>query len=291
MGAVLSLQLALEKRVRRSIRSASMYMSSRKSARSEAEITTYDNNVGIVLEDAVAPGKNAAAASHSELPDDCYGTPFEVLTSKFVLVQVVFNAISSVVMSVLMFYLLFVVIPVPPHEPLLMYPWYSSNLLGVVMGSVCVVSPTLVMILAPAGMPEAVDKKWFRVVRYSDCPPWMLRALVFLGPHKRWRRGLLRHVALGLTLSLVFIPVPILLARYVVVDKAGQMTSWTLIWFDTAYETILSLPCTALGLLSFSMEPNYARIREVMSTPGAMQPNPVKRLVHRVFVGCLRLLW
>ena len=74
-------------------------------------------------------------------------------------------------------------------------------------------------------------------------------------------------------------------------DSAGYMPTWTLIWFDLTYETILTFPCTALGLLAFSMEPNYERTKAVMSTAGATQANPVKRLLNRVFVGCLRLLW
>ena len=63
------------------------------------------------------------------------------------------------------------------------------------------------------------------------------------------------------------------------------------IWFDLIFETLLALPCTAFGLLGFAMQPNYERTLAVMSTPGATQKHPVKRLLHRVFIGCLRLLW
>ena len=102
---------------------------------------------------------------------------------------------------------------------------------------------------------------------------------------------MLRHVMLGLTLSIVYVPVPLLLARFVVANAEGSMTTWTLIVFNTTFETLLALPCTALGLLGFAMQPNYERTLEVMSTPGATQKHPVKRLINRVFCGCLRLLW
>ena len=72
--------------------------------------------------------------------------------------QVAFNALSSVGCSVLLFYLLFVVLVVPPGGQLLVYHWTNPNLIGVVVGSALIVSPTLVMILAPAGIPEAVRK-------------------------------------------------------------------------------------------------------------------------------------
>ena len=307
MGAAISLRFALEERIAAARASAALLAQSMRSRKSRGNsqwenpdrgsskewLPEESGGIEIVLEDsAVGANQQCHTPRPKNAPTlDIYGTPMQVLTCKFVIAQVVFNAVSSVICSVLLFYLLFVVVPVPPGDPLKHYPWWNPNCVGVIIGSVLIVSPTLVMILAPAGLPEAVDKGWFRVVRYEDCPPWLLRVFVFLGPHERWRRGLLRHVTLGLTLSTLFIPVPLLLARYVVADSAGYMPTWTLIWFDLTYETILTFPCTALGLLAFSMEPNYERTKAVMSTAGATQANPVKRLLNRVFVGCLRLLW
>ena len=257
------------------------------------------NVVEVVLEDpalAASPPQSPLSSQTSPKPipsksRNMYGTPWSVVTCKFVVGQMVFNAISSIGCSILLFYILFVLFVVPPGEPLLLYSWTHPNLIGVVLGSVLLVSPTLVMLLAPAGLPEAVDKGWFRVVRYSDCPQWLTTVFPFLGPHPRWRRGMLRHVMLGLTLSIVYVPVPLLLARFVVANAEGSMTTWTLIVFNTTFETLLALPCTALGLLGFAMQPNYERTLEVMSTPGATQKHPVKRLINRVFCGCLRLLW
>ena len=52
------------------------------------------------------------------------------------------------------------------------------------------VSPALVMILAPAGLPEAVDKKWFFVLRPTDLTPWQRTLMPFLGvTNPRLRRG------------------------------------------------------------------------------------------------------
>ena len=135
-------------------------------------------------------------------------------------------------------------------------------------------------------MPTQVDKGWFCVVRAADCPNWLLRAAPFLGDHPRWRRGLMRHAALGLILSIAFIPVPLLIAAYCVSDDQGNLSTWTLIWFDLVFETVLTVPCTLGGLLAFAMEPNYERVRATMS----MDRHPGKRLAQRI-IGCLRLLW
>ena len=312
MGAAVSLRFALEERVEAVRRSVASFVSSRSSARESAR----ESRRSSASDEGTAEGQidiewrrdrqsTRSSRSGGTLPASHYGSPLQVLTSKFVLAQMVFNVISSVVCSLFLFYMLFVVFVVPAGEPLLIYAWTDPNLIGVVIGSVLVVSPTLVMILAPAGLVEAVEKKWIPIVRYADCPPWLLTICPFLGAHERWRRGMRRHVALGVMLSSLFIPVPLVLARFVVADADGcqrdtpgcrqpgvpAMSTWTLIWFDIAYETVLALPCTALGLLSFAMEPNYERVKQVMSTPGATQPHPLKRLAHRVFVGCLRLLW
>lgn len=122
-----------------------------------------------------------------------YGSPSKVLCSPFVLGQVAFNALSSVGCSVLLFYFLFVVLVVPPGDPLLVYHWTDPNLVGVVIGSALVVSPTLVMILAPAGMPEAVRNA--NVARVLDTHWAFLLALLSLAssPHSCARIPMLRR--------------------------------------------------------------------------------------------------
>ena len=262
----------------------------------EIHVVGPDANNTNVAEDAsidrtAAPAADRPTTKRPVVPrsmetKNIFGIASQVVLSPFVLGQVVFNAISSVICSLGMFYLLFVVLVVPAGDPLPIAKWYSPNLIGVVVGSVVIVSPTLVMILAPAGLPEAVQKGWVCVVRQCDLPPWLLRCAPFLGPHPRFRRGLMRHLCLGLELSVLFIPVPLLLARYVVADRYGEMTTWTLIWFDLVFETILSAPCTIFGILSFCVEENYDRVVATMST----EPHPVRRLLRRI-LGCLKLLW
>ena len=256
-----------------------------------------------------------AGSSREPLPKG-FGTPCDVLFSKFTIVQVVFNAISSVVMSLFLFWLLFVLIggggpyewcaaarvagpasragrargpgagtvrthaPTHPRKP----PprRYHPNLIGVVLGSVLLVTPTSVMALAPAGLPEAVEKGWFYRVDPATASPALLRWMPFLRTAPRWRCGLKRHAMLGLWLSPLFVPLPIILARLCLGEV---IDTWTLIWFNIGFETVLSVPCTALGLLAFAMEPNFARVKATMS----MHRHPVKRLGYRI-VGCAKLL-
>lgn len=115
--------------------------------------TDLEVQVTVVSEDEGKPSQQRTQQLRANVK---YGSPSKVLCSPFVLGQVAFNALSSVGCSVLLFYFLFVVLVVPPGDPLLVYHWTDPNLVGVVIGSALVVSPTLVMILAPAGMPEAV---------------------------------------------------------------------------------------------------------------------------------------
>jgi len=215
-----------------------------------------------------------------------HGTVRQVLTSKFVLMQCLFNMLSSVACSVALFYLLFVVAVVPPGDPLLTYKWHDPNLIGVVVGSSLFVSPTLVMVLAPAGLPEAVEKKWFYVLRPADVPRPLRLLLPYLGTHKCWRIGCARYLCLGIVQSIIFIPLPILIAYYAVADKQGNMSTWTLIWFDLIYETILTIPCTLGGLLGWSMQHNYDRVVATMST----HPKPLPRLGYRI-INCFKLLF
>lgn len=255
MGAVVSLAVAGQSRLSNMARASFSAIASRRSSRSShrsGEFTGRESALEVtVIDDLEQSKRMPKRVPRSMQPQRSthYGTPLEALLSPFVLGQVAFNCISSVGCSVGLFYLLFVVLVVPPGGSLLIYHWTNPNLIGVVVGSALIVSPTLVMILAPAGIPEAVDKGWFVVVRPRDCPPWLLRAAPFLGTHERWRRGMLRHVTLGLMLSMVFIPVPLLIAVYGVADDEGNMSTWTLIWFDLVFETVLAIPCTLFGLL------------------------------------------
>lgn len=150
------------------------------------------------------------------------------------------------------------------------------------LGSVFLVTPMSVMILAPAGLPEAVDKGWFYRVDPATVDPRWLRWMPFLRPAAKWRCGLRRHFFLGCVIAPLYVPLPLALP-YLLFGEV--FPTWTLIWYNIAFETALSVPCTALGLLAFAMEPNFARVKATMS----MHPHPVKRLGYRI-IGCAKLL-
>ena len=103
----------------------------------------------------------------------------------------IFNTLTSAGMSLLMFFLLFDMASDYPPD----YPWYSPNCVGVVVASTIFVCPVLVTALAPAGMPEAVDKGWLYIVRPSDCSPLLLRVLPYLDVHPCFRIGCVRHLS------------------------------------------------------------------------------------------------
>ena len=152
--------------------------------------TDLEVQVTVVSEDEGKPSQQRPQQLRANVK---YGSPWKVLCSPFVLGQVAFNALSSVGCSVLLFYFLFVVLVVPPGDPLLVYHWTDPNLVGVVIGSALIVSPTLVMILAPAGMPEAVRNA--NVARVLDTHWAFLLALLSLAssPHSCARIPMLRR--------------------------------------------------------------------------------------------------
>lgn len=207
-----------------------------------------------------------------------YMGPAACLCSRFVLAQVGFNVLTCVGGGILFFWLLFAVASQGP------YPWNSANLIGVVVGSTVLCSPAMCVLLAPFGMPEAVKNGWFGVVRPADCHRWLLLLCPYLREARCWRFGCLRHLALGCQLCLVFVPLPLLIAG----AAFGEFSTWGLIWFDLVFEIILCVPCTMLGLLAFGMEPNYDRVRELLSSPGCTHKVIWKRALHRIG-ACFRL--
>lgn len=207
------------------------------------------------------------------VPLDGFGSVGAVLTSPFVLFNCAMNMLASVGMSRIMFWLLFVELGEAVHVP-----WYSPNLIGVVIGSVVIVSPTLVMALAPAGMPAALAKGWYMRVRVSDVNPTVYKYCPFLWDSCMARTGLGRHLLLGLQLSIVFIPIPILIA-YTAYHSGFEI--WELVWFDIIYETVLAVPCTLLGLLGFAMEHNIARVEAML----AKAPSSLGNLVEAEIGG------
>ena len=78
----------------------------------------------------------------------------QVLTSKFVVGQLIFNILASFVGPLGTFYFLFGYLSEGPYD------WYSGAFVGVVLGSLAG-SPLLIFALMPVGIPEAVEYGWF----------------------------------------------------------------------------------------------------------------------------------
>ena len=156
MGAAVSLALAsLSTTVRRMSRKLS-----RSSSREDAAAAAAQAVAAVNIDDATDPAivldldkigaEPAAATAAAKSPRMSYnGTVGQVLRSKMLISQLIFNVISSVVCSLGLFFLLFAFLDSGPYE------WYHPNCIGVIIGSAVFVSPMLVMILAPAGLPEA----------------------------------------------------------------------------------------------------------------------------------------
>ena len=122
-----------------------------RTALSEKEVHVVVHGNGGECDAGTRGAQVTPATARRELRADAYGTVSSVLRCRFVLLQCVFNVVSSIVCSLFMFWLLFAFLSEGP------YPWTSPNLVGVVIGSAALVSPALVMSLAPMGIPEALN--------------------------------------------------------------------------------------------------------------------------------------
>ena len=106
------------------------------------------------------------------------------------------------------------------------------------------------------------------------CLSWVLP---FLGEHWLWRYGVLRHLALGTVLALLWVPAGMLCANFVL---RGQLSAVATLWFSVIYCSSLPLAAIPLGLLGFAVAPNYARVAANMATPDD-EPSPIWRLARR----------
>lgn len=203
--------------------------------------------------------------------------PKEVMTSKYCVAQVIFNMVGSCVGPTFCFWILFAVIGQGP------YYWYGPQVLGPIGGGTFF-SSILCMVLQPMGMPDAVQKGWFRVIRTQDVPSCLLCLI-------KWRNGMARHLCVAVALIPIYWAPAVLLARFVACDEENaegeliMMATWTQIWFGVIYSITIAPSVTMIGLLGFALEHNYARVERTMS----QAPNPLLRFVLR-FLGCLRLL-
>jgi hypothetical protein len=210
-------------------------------------------------------------------------TPGDVLKSKFVISQLVFNIIASFLGPLGTFYLLFGYLSVGP------YAWSDGALVGVVVGSLAG-SPILIFALMPVGLPEAVEKGWFPRLREKGLQAgqsgedeehlaqqcwWLFPLLLSI---LKWRWSTLRNLAIGLLVGVVYVPIALLLARYAFGPSLG---TWTLIWFNVVYQVLLAIPVLLLGLLGYALEPNLEITLEQMSS----HPNCGLRLLYRALVS------
>jgi len=203
-------------------------------------------------------------------------TPGEVLSSKFVIAQLVFNMLASFLGPLGTFFLLFGYLSQGPYE------WTSGPLMGVVVGSLAG-SPILIFALMPVGLPEAVEKGWFPRLREKDLGTaedevpcwWMFPLMISI---LKWRWSTLRNLAIGLLVGVVYVPIALLVARYAL---GPTLSTWTLIWFNVVYEVVLGIPVLLFGLLGYALEPNLEVTLERMSS----HPNCGLRLLYRALVS------
>lgn len=203
-------------------------------------------------------------------------TPGEVLSSKFVLAQLLFNIIASFLGPLGTFYLLFGWLSEGPYE------WSSGPCVGVVVGSLAG-SPILIFALMPVGLPEAVENGWFPRLSEKNLggsdgeePCWWM--FPFLMKILKWRWSTLRGLAIGMIVGVVYVPIALLIARYAL---GPTLSTWTLIWFNVVYEVVLAIPVLLFGLLGYALEPNLDVTLERMSS----HPNCGIRLLYRTIVS------
>lgn len=199
----------------------------------------------------------------------------QVILSKFVISQVVFNTLGSFIGPLATFYLLFGVASQGPYQ------WNGSQLIGVVVGSL-LGSPLFIFALIPIGMPEALKNGWFYKLRVEHVPQWLLCVLPFLRNDKKiWRYATIRHAVLGLICGILYVPAAILIARYGI---GPTLSTWELIFFNVVYLVCLAPPITIFGLVGYAQHMNV--IVDKMSNDS----NPFKRVCLRIVVSIGMLL-
>lgn len=215
----------------------------------------------------------------------------QVWSSKFVLGQLLFNVLTSLVGPLGTFYLLFGHLSQGPYE------WYSGPLLGVVAGSLAG-SPILIFALMPVGLPEAVAYGWFPRITEKSIRleaekhsswwlPWWLSSRSSSSSSSssspslmmsilKWKWSTQRNVAIGLVVGIFLVPSTLLLARFAF---GPTLSTWTLIWFNVVYEMVLCVPVLLYGLLGYALEDNLEATLERMKDQH--HHNGVVRLLRR----------
>eukprot|EP00873_Tetraselmis_striata_P002882 jgi/Tetstr1/423146/TSEL_013914.t1 len=191
-------------------------------------------------------------------------TPCGVLRSKFVIGQTIFNMAASFAGPLAVFWLLF-----SAGGP---YAWNSGEVLGPILASpwACAIASSA---FAPISMGDAVASGWFGCTSPESVQrlSWVFP---FLGTHRCWRYGALRHLILGTQVAVVFIPLALLIARY---GLGPSLDAWEQIWLSIIYITLLPLVIMPLALLAFAVKPNLERVHTIMPD----HPNALMKLMKR----------
>jgi len=233
-------------------------------------------------DDRIAPDASSGEGSPTSDDVTTFGScPSDVLCSKFVLISLVFNLITTFGMSALVFSILFIFLGDPTYE------WHSVNVIGVIVFGSVYLEPMLLMALAPVTMIDANIKGWFPILRVESIPPWQRNVFPFLLDRTFMRNGSGRYLIMGLIQSVIMIPLGVLMAYIILGDRAHNAED--IVLFDASFNTVLAIPSTFMGLYAFSIEHNYQRVRNVMEAPSEEEWSGIKTLSYRIWGG-IRLI-
>ena len=213
----------------------------------------------------VAPAAPAGTLEH-ELPSEILAeawTAGRVLFGTFSVAQTVIAAVVGFGVSYGVFRLLLIAggpFPLEDARVLLML----------------VLSPVMSALLAPAfvpmAMPEAAESGWLGHVPPEWLPPPML-CLPFLHA----RHAAARHALLAVSVASLWIPGGLLVLTQLL---RPPYSAAEIALFAGAYNFSISFATIPLGILGFSLTPNFDRAISMMS----MEDNKLRRLLERLLM-------
>ena len=201
--------------------------------------------------------------------DRDYMTIGQVMTSPFMIGQLILNIVASYCGVFFCFWLIFIVFG--PDE----YGCYSSQVLSPVLISPFA-TPVLALAWAPVGMIDAIEKGWFGFVHDSELEGGIFRFLPCLQPQV----GFFRHCLLGLELAAFAIPIMMLIVIFgIASDQTDELsdgldcvlTDWEQVISCVTYIAILPIFVIPIGLLGFAKESNMERVYRVLSDKSFIQ--------------------
>ena len=227
-------------------------------------------------ESLIAARRSGVGGDPGSPYDKTYFSPTELLTSKFVVLQTIFNVVVSFCGPLFFFWLIFHVLSGKDCFPIL-----SGEVLGPVLASP-LAAAVLALAWAPLGMMDALPRGWFGYVAEEEFQGGMW----FLLPSLRISRiGVLRNLVTGLQLSVVAIPIMMLFVLFVFASDGGDvessglnsdgytcegkyLTPWTQTLASVTYIALLPLFVIPVGLLGYAVEPNLDRVTSILDGKG-----------------------